>query len=45
MSFQSDGEREVERTLLFYNLDAMIEVVYWVNGYQAIRFRFWVLRF
>ena len=38
---QSEGEREVERTPLFYNLDAIIAVGYRVNSYQATQFRIW----
>ena len=33
---QSEGERDVERTPLFYNLDAIIAVGYRVNSYQAL---------
>ena len=35
---QSEGKRDVERTPLFYNLDA---VGYRVNSYQATQFRIW----
>lgn len=38
---QSEGEREVERTPFFYNLDAIIAVGYRVNSYQATQFRIW----
>ena len=38
---QSEGERDVERTPLFYNLDAIIAVGYLVNSYQATQFRIW----
>lgn len=38
---QSEGERDVERTPLFYNLDAIIAVGYRVNSYQATQFRIW----
>ncbi len=38
---QPEGEREVERTPLFYNLDAIIAVGYRVNSYQATQFRIW----
>ena len=38
---QSKGERDVERTPLFYNLDATIDVGYRVNSYQATQFRIW----
>ena len=38
---QLEGERDVERTPLFYNLDAIIVVGYRVNSYQATQFRIW----
>lgn len=38
---QNEGERNVERTPLFYNLDAIIAVGYRVNSYQATQFRIW----
>lgn len=38
---QKEGEREVERNPLFYNLDAIIAVGYRVNSYQATQFRIW----
>lgn len=38
---QSEGERDVERTPLFYNLDAIIAVGYRVNSYKATQFRIW----
>ena len=38
---QSEGDRDVERTPLFYNLDAIIAVGYRVNSYQATQFRIW----
>lgn len=38
---QLGGERDVERTPLFYNLDAIIAVGYRVNSYQATQFRIW----
>ncbi len=38
---QSEGGRSVERTPLFYNLDAIIAVGYRVNSYQATQFRIW----
>ncbi len=38
---QPEGERDVERTPLFYNLDAIIAVGYRVNSYQATQFRIW----
>ena len=39
--FNFEGERDVERTPLFYNLDAIIAVGYRVNSYQATQFRIW----
>lgn len=39
---QSEGERDVERTPLFYNMDAIIAVGYRVNSYQATQFRIWL---
>ena len=38
---QIEGDREVERTPLFYNLDAIVAVGYRVNSYQATQFRIW----
>lgn len=38
---QTEGNREVERTPMFYNLDAIIAVGYRVNSYQATQFRIW----
>ncbi len=38
---QLEGEREVTRQVIFYNLDAVIAVGYRVNSYQATQFRIW----
>jgi hypothetical protein len=38
---QTEGERDIERTPMFYNLDAIIAVGYRVNSYQATQFRIW----
>lgn len=38
---QTEGDRDVERTPLFYNLDAIIAVGYRVNSFQATQFRIW----
>ncbi len=38
---QREGEREVTRTIDFYNLDAVIAVGYRVNSYEATQFRIW----
>lgn len=36
---QNEGDREVTRPQMLYNLDAIIAVGYRVNSYQATRFR------
>ena len=38
---QQEGLRQVERELLFYNLDAIISVGYRVNSLRATKFRIW----
>ncbi len=38
---QKEGERNVERELQFYNLDAIISVGYRVNSRRATSFRIW----
>ena len=38
---QMEGEREVNRPRMLYNLDAIIAVGYRVNSYQATQFRIW----
>lgn len=38
---QNEGEREVNRKLKFYNLDAIISVGYRVNSTRATQFRQW----
>jgi hypothetical protein len=38
---QMEGEREITRQVIFYNLDAVIAVGYRVNSYQATQFRIW----
>ena len=38
---QMEGEREVKRTVLLYNLDAIISVGYRVNSIRATQFRQW----
>ncbi len=38
---QAEGGRDVERSPLFYNLDAIIAVGYRVNSCQATQFRIW----
>ena len=38
---QTEGDREVNREIEFYNLDAIISVGYRVNSAQATQFRIW----
>ena len=38
---EQEGTRQVERELLFYNLDAIISVGYRVNSRRATQFRIW----
>ena len=38
---QTEGERQVTRSVLFYNLDAIIAVGYRVNSIRATQFRQW----
>ena len=38
---QTEGERQVTRSVLFYNLDAIISVGYRVNSRRATQFRQW----
>src|SRR3989344_4740759 len=41
---QQEGERDVEREQIFYNLDAIIAVGYRVNSKQATLFRIWATK-
>ncbi len=41
---QTEGSRQVERDLEFYNIDAIISVGYRVNSYQATQFRIWATK-
>jgi len=41
---QTEGKREVTRSLDFYNLDSIISVGYRVNSYQATQFRIWATK-
>ena len=38
---KKEGNREVKRKILYYNLDAVISVGYRVNSNRAIQFRRW----
>ena len=41
---QQEGERYVNRTQNFYNLDAIISVGYRVNSRRATKFRIWTTK-
>jgi len=41
---QKEGNRDVNRDLDFYNLDAIIAVGYRVNSHQATQFRIWATK-
>ncbi len=41
---QTEGKREVERLIDFYNLDAIISVGYRVNSSRATQFRIWATK-
>lgn len=41
---QKEGEREVRRTAVFYNLDAVVSVGFRVNSKRATKFRIWANR-
>ena len=43
-ALQKEGNREVERELQFYNLDAIISVGYRVNSQRATNFRIWATK-
>ena len=41
LTVQSEGKREVQRSILHYNIDAIIAVGYRVNSKRATAFRQW----
>ena len=41
---QTEGSRQVSRTIKFYNLDAVISVGYRVNSHRATQFRIWATK-
>lgn len=41
---QTEGNREVEREVIFYHLDAIIAVGYRVNSTEAVQFRQWATK-
>nr|WP_230963959.1 RhuM family protein [Legionella pneumophila] len=38
---QKEGSREIERTIEYYNLDAIISIGYRVNSKEGVQFRKW----
>lgn len=41
---QTEGSRQVQREIEFYNLDAIISVGYRVNSFNATQFRIWATK-
>ncbi len=41
---QTEGNRQIKRTTIFYNLDAIISVGYRVNSARATQFRIWATK-
>ena len=41
---QQEGNRQIERRIMFYNLDAIISVGYRVNSTKATKFRIWATK-
>ena len=41
---QNEGNRKVERTITFYNLDMIISVGYRVHSYRGVQFRIWATK-
>ena len=41
---RKEGSRTVHRTVICYNLDAVISVGYWVNSILGVKFRQWATK-
>ena len=41
---QTEGKRNVERSIAFYNLDMIISVGYRVHSYRGVQFRMWATK-
>ncbi len=44
LTVQKEGQREVKRDVIHYNLDAIIAVGYRINFKRATEFRIWATR-
>ena len=44
LQVQKEGDREINRTLKFYNLDTIIALGYRINSQKATSFRIWVTK-
>lgn len=44
LTVQKEGNRNVQRSLDYYNIDATISVGYRVNSYEATQFRIWATK-
>ena len=38
---REEGNRNVQREILYYNLNVIISVGYWVNSHRGTQFRIW----
>ena len=41
MIYQTEGNRQVERAIEYYNLDVIISVGYRVKSQRSVQFRIW----
>lgn len=44
LTVQTEGKREVQRNLMFYNLDVVISVGYRVKSHRGTQFRIWATK-